>query len=101
MSVQPSNSQTPVTVTRILRPGEQDVLPLLESLSYLMDRCFEVPGTKTRFGLNSLLLLVPVLGDLVAGAVSTFILYVGLHHHRVPRIVAARMVVNSLLDWAI
>jgi hypothetical protein len=77
------------------------VIDLLESLSYLMDRCFELPGTKARFGLNSLLLLVPVLGDAVASAVSLFILSVGLRHHRVPRIVAARMVVNTMLDSAV
>jgi len=66
-----------------------------------MDRCFELPGGKGRFGLNSVLLLVPVLGDAVATAVSLFILGVGLRHHRVPRIVAARMVVNTTLDSAI
>ena len=98
-----SNPQPiPVKVTRVTpAPRPLDTIDMLESLSYLMDRCFEVPGSKARFGLNSLLLLVPVLGDAVATAISLFILSVGLNHHRVPRIVAARMIVNTLLDSAI
>jgi hypothetical protein len=91
-----------VEVTRVTpRRRPADTIDLLESLSYLMDRCFELPGGKGRFGLNSILLLVPVLGDAVATAISLFILSVGLRSHRVPRIVAARMVVNTLLDSAV
>src|SRR5262249_13117181 len=99
---EPPTRRTPPVVVEVKRvtprPRPVDTIDLLESLSYLMDRCFEVPGTKARFGLNSLLLLVPVLGDAVASAISLFILSVGLRHKRVPRIVAARMVVNTMLD---
>jgi hypothetical protein len=70
----------------------------LDFLSYVMDRLLEVPGLRLRVGLNTLLMLVPLLGDAVASLVSFTILYIGLRDYRVPRIVAARMVVNSLLD---
>jgi len=73
-------------------------LEFLELLSFWMDRCFTVPGTSFRFGVNSLLLLVPGLGDTVAGLVSFLILSIGLSHYRVPRIVAVRMVLHSVLD---
>ena len=43
-----------------------------------MDRWFAVPGTRLRFGLNTLLLLLPVFGDLVPSAVSVAILVIGL-----------------------
>ncbi len=79
-------------------PSPPGPLPLLEMLSYLMDRCFELPGSQRRFGLSSILPLVPGVGDALAGMISFFILSVGLSSYRVPRIVAARMVLNSLME---
>ena len=74
---------------------------LLDLVSYLMDRCFVLPGTDVRFGLNAFFLVLPVLGDVIPALVSLGILAVGLSSYRVPRIVAARMVLNSLLDISI
>lgn len=82
-------------------PSSKGPLALLELLSFLMDRAFEVPGTKVRFGLNSMLLLVPLAGDLIATLISVGILTLGLTLVRVPRIVAVRMMLNSLLDASI
>ena len=85
-------------------PGPRQInspVELLDLVSFLMDRCFIVPGTDVRFGLNAIFLLLPVLGDVIPGLVSLGILAIGLHSYRVPRIVAARMVVNSLLDISI
>lgn len=70
----------------------------LDWISYVMDRLFEIPGTRLRFGLNSLFMLLPVLGDIIPTLVSVGILLIGLRSYRVPRIVAARMVLNSALD---
>jgi Domain of unknown function (DUF4112) len=81
--------------------AQQPVLAMLDLLSFVMDRLFEVPGTKVRVGLNTLLLLVPVLGDAFSSAVNVAILTIGLSVIRVPRIVAARMMMNSLIDSAI
>jgi uncharacterized protein DUF4112 len=83
------------------RPEGKTVLDLLDGLSLLMDRLFQVPGTRLRFGLNSLLLMLPVLGDVIPTLISAAILAIGLSHHRVPRIVAVRMVFNTLLDAAL
>jgi hypothetical protein len=79
-------------------PSPPGPLPLLEVLSYVMDRCFVVPGSERRFGLASLLPFLPGVGDALAGMVSFLILSVGLSNYRLPRIVAARMVLNSLLE---
>jgi hypothetical protein len=87
-----------------VRPLQQQTagpLKLLELLSFLMDRQFEIPGTKFRFGWNTIFLFLPVIGDVVPGLISLGILLLGLTHYKVPRIVAARMTVNSLLDTAI
>lgn len=77
------------------------LVALLDLVSLIMDRLVQVPGTRVRFGLNSFFLLLPILGDVIPTAVSFGILFFGLTHYRVPRIVAARMVCNSVLDAAI
>jgi Domain of unknown function (DUF4112) len=82
-------------------PRAASPLEVLDLVSYVMDRCVEVPGTNIRVGLNALLPFLPVLGDIIPAMVSLGILLVGLNHYRVPRIVAARMVLNSLLDIAL
>jgi hypothetical protein len=89
---------TVCTVTRLPPKQPPPVLELLDWLSLVMDRAFQVPGTDVRFGLNSLLMLLPVLGDVIPTMVSVAILAVGLRHYRVPRIVAARMMLNSAVD---
>jgi hypothetical protein len=78
--------------------AEQATLQLLDFVSFLMDRLVQLPGTNLRVGLNALFLFVPVLGDIIPGMVSFGILAVGLGNYRVPRIVAVRMLLNSLLD---
>ncbi len=78
--------------------GGDDLIRLLDRVSFLMDRLVPIPGTRLRAGLNTLLLLLPVAGDALAGVVSVAILAAGLGNRRVPRVVAARMVLNALLD---
>ncbi len=80
---------------------DRGTLHLLDFVSYLMDRLVQVPGTNLRVGLNALLLFIPVLGDVIPSLISFGILAVGLSNYRVPRIVAARMLINSLLDTSI
>ena len=77
------------------------MLALLDLVSFVMDRLVEVPGTKVRVGLNTLLLLLPIVGDAFSSAVSVAILTIGLSVFRVPRIVAVRMMTNSLIDASI
>jgi len=81
--------------------AQQPMLALLDLVSFIMDRLIEVPGTKVRVGLNTLLLLLPIVGDAFSSAVSAAILTIGLSVFRVPRIIAARMMMNSLIDASI
>jgi hypothetical protein len=82
-------------------PPQDPALAMLQLVSLVMDRLFQVPGTQLRFGVNSLLMVVPVLGNVIPSLVSFSIVAVGLKNYRVPRIVAARMMFNSLLDASI
>ena len=66
--------------TRLLR---------LQRLAWLIDGAFHLPGTRFRFGLNSVIGLLPVGGDAVLGAISLYIIYeaaqLGLPRHKLGR----------------
>lgn len=70
----------------------------LEHLAWLMDRAFQIPGTKIRVGLDALLGLLPVGGDFLTGIVQVGLVLVALKRYHVPKPVAARMAANVLLD---
>ncbi|WP_406700953.1 DUF4112 domain-containing protein [Singulisphaera sp. Ch08] len=73
----------------------------LEQLAWLMDRAFQIPGTKFRVGLDAILGLLPVGGDLLTGIVQVGLVLVAFTRYRVPRAVAARMAANVLIDTAL
>lgn len=50
-------------------------LKRLRFIARLMDSCIEVPGTKQRIGLDPILGLVPVVGDVVTTSVALFIVW--------------------------
>jgi len=60
----------------------------LEQIAWLMDRAITIPGTRITVGLDALLGLLPVGGDVLTGLIQTGIVLVALFHYRVPRAVA-------------
>lgn len=75
-------------------------LAKLKALSQLMDNAFTIPGTKIRFGLDSLIGVVPVLGDTLGLLISGYIVSVA-NRIGVPWHVKARMTWNIFVDWLI
>ena len=75
-------------------------LKWVESVSRLMDSQFKVPGTNFKFGLDPILGLVPILGDVSTFAVSGA-LVLTMARHGASRNVVIRMVVNIILDLII
>ena len=67
-------------------------LARLRRLAWLIDGAFGLPGTRFRFGLNSVIGLLPVGGDAVLGALSLYIIYeaakLGLPKHKLGRMLA-------------
>jgi hypothetical protein len=67
-------------------------LTRLRWLAWLIDGAFGLPGTRFRFGLNSVIGLLPVGGDAVLGALSLYIIYeaarLGLPKHKLARMLA-------------
>jgi hypothetical protein len=71
----------------------------LRRLAWLMDGKFGLAGTRFRFGLNSIIGLLPVGGDAVLGAISLYIVYEAAQLG-VPRRLLARMCANIALEVA-
>ena len=47
----------------------------VEMLEKLLERAFHIPGTKIPFGLDSIIGLVPVLGDIITAAMGAYIVW--------------------------
>jgi hypothetical protein len=74
----------------------QDLLAL-RNFARLMDQAFPIPGTNIRVGLDAVVGLIPGIGDVVGGILSTWIIF-GALRHRVPGRIIARMVLNVVID---
>jgi hypothetical protein len=72
----------------------------LDELSYYLDGLFRVPGTGWRFGLDSLIGLVPNVGDTLTVLPSFYILVSGVRYG-VPKITLLRMAFNIGLDYVV
>ena len=81
-------------------PAAAADLERVERLARLMDARYGIPGTRFRFGLDSLLGLVPGVGDTLALAPSAWMVW-RAWHHGVPRNKLAKMAVNTGVDYVV
>lgn len=72
----------------------------LENLSHYLDGLFRIPGTGWRFGLDSLIGLIPNVGDTITSFASFYILLAGVRYG-VPKITLLRMAFNIGLDYLV
>lgn len=79
---------------------KQDDLDKLQSMADWMDSRFKIPGTSIRFGLDSLLGLIPGVGDTVT-LVSTVYLMGRARSFQLPWHVNLLMIFNTFVDWLI
>ena len=82
---------------RAMPADVQARLKRLRRLAWLVDGAFGLPGTRFRFGLNSVIGLLPVGGDAILGAVSLYIIYEAAQLG-VPGPQLARMAANTALE---
>ncbi len=81
---------------------EQDIdfeLARLRKLAWRMDALFYIPRTNISIGLDNILGLIPVVGDLAALAPSVYIIHRARQLGATPGALAY-MVLNALLDFA-
>lgn len=76
--------------------GREAVLARLELVAHVLDTAFVIPGTNRRVGIDALIGLVPVVGDLLTTALSSYILYEA-KRLGVPKMLLARMMGNVAL----
>lgn len=72
----------------------------LDNLAYYLDGLFRIPGTGWRFGLDSLIGLIPNVGDTLTSFASFYILLAGVRYG-VPKITLLRMAFNIGLDYVV
>lgn len=72
----------------------------LDNLSHYLDGLFRIPGTGWRFGLDSVIGLIPNVGDTITSFASFYILIAGVRYG-VPKITLLRMAFNIGLDYLV
>jgi hypothetical protein len=87
-------------VERLEREAIDAAMARVAMLARLMDALFVIPGTRIRLGFDAILGLVPVAGDLLAQATSTYIIWEA-HQLGVGKLTLMRMFANTLIDTVI
>jgi len=72
-------------------------LEALRRISQLLDSAFELPGTTYRIGLDPIMGLVPVIGDLASPLFTIGVLWQA-RELGIPKIVQMRMIFNTAID---
>ena len=91
-----NHTLSPSALTPEVRTLDQR-LERLRRVGWVLDSSFRVPGTQIRFGVDMIIGLVPGLGDLIAGALSLYII-VESARLGVPRSLLAQMGWNVVVD---
>ncbi len=72
----------------------------VRALARFLDSSIAIPGTDWRFGFDAVVGLVPVVGDVIGGVLSGYII-VQAARARVPVLTLARMLVNIGIDTVV
>lgn len=75
-------------------------LERIRTLSRLLDSALPIPGTRFRFGLDSLIGLVPGVGDAVGALFSGYII-IQSARLKAPKSVVTRMIANVAVDTVV
>ena len=82
------------------RPIQDQIIPELEFIERLaqwLDSRFLIPGTNIRFGIDPMMSLFPIIGDLMTYVVSGMLIY-AMYNKGASRKVVIKMILNSTLD---
>jgi len=82
------------------QPKTVEIEEGLDNLAHYLDGLFRIPGTGWRFGLDSLIGLIPNVGDTLTSFASFYILVAGVRYG-VPKITLLRMAFNIGLDYVV
>jgi hypothetical protein len=82
---------------RSLTPAQQARLATLRRIAELLDSAFVVPGTNYRIGLDPIIGLIPMIGDLASPLFTIGLLWQA-YDLRIPKVVQLRMIFNAAID---
>lgn len=86
---------------KVVRPDEVErIRASVRQLAWFLDSSVEIPGTRYRIGVDPLIGLIPLLGDLISMAISGY-LVVAATRLGLPRSVVLRMLANLGIDLAL
>jgi hypothetical protein len=80
--------------------GPLDPIQHLDALAELLDNSIPVPGLKFRIGIESLLGMIPILGDLIGAAISSYILFLAAKLGAA-KVTLLRMALNVAIESAV
>ena len=66
-------------------------------LAWILDSAYEIPGTKFRVGIDPLIGLIPILGELISVAIGGYIIMLATRIG-IPRPILLRMMANLAID---
>jgi Domain of unknown function (DUF4112) len=75
MQISPDNFDKMAKSLPGMGSDPQSVRQRVEALELLLERSFTIPGTKIPFGLDSILGLVPVLGDVITAVMGAYLVW--------------------------
>jgi hypothetical protein len=75
-----------------------DVRRRIEALEQLLERSFRIPGTNQKFGLDVLLNLVPIGGDVIGAAMGLYMVWEA-QNLKMPFTATLRMLGNVAVDF--
>jgi hypothetical protein len=102
IDITPPNSRAGSSRTYSAPPDldKRAAVARLDALAKLFDTAFLVPGTNIRFGIESIMRLVPGVGDAAASALSCWLLFEAKRLD-IPNHVFARMVANVAIEGVV
>lgn len=99
-TVRKSRKSEPVVPELITNPQRHARIEQLRKLAELMDGQFRIPGTDVEFGFDAIIGLVPVVGDLVCGAFSLWLIREA-QQLGVPKWLVAQMLWNVAVEVSV
>ena len=81
-------------------PNATDSVARISLLAHVLDSAITIPGTNRTIGIDPLLGLIPVVGDAISAALSSYIVWEA-KQLGIPRWKLARMIGNIAVDTAI
>lgn len=80
--------------------AQEEIRVFADFIARMLDTLIRVPGTHVRIGLDPLLGLIPVLGDMIANLIGSTILLLAIQL-QVPKVVILRMAANIGMNTVI